>query len=50
MPICSRRDPTRPNLREVHLLQAELIDDLTRKGFAMRPGDLGENTARAGSI
>jgi MOSC domain-containing protein YiiM len=42
------RDPTRPNLRQVHLIQAELIDDLTRKGFVVRPGDLGENIATRG--
>lgn len=44
----AERDPTRPNLRQVHLIQAELIDDLTRKGFAVRPGDLGENISTRG--
>jgi MOSC domain-containing protein YiiM len=42
------RDPTRPNLRQIHLIQAELIDDLTRKGFVLRPGDLGENISTRG--
>ena len=37
------RDPTQPNLRQVHLLHAELFDELAAKGFAMGPGDLGEN-------
>jgi MOSC domain-containing protein YiiM len=32
-----------PNLRQVHLIQAETLDDLNRKGFAIGPGDLGEN-------
>jgi MOSC domain-containing protein YiiM len=32
-----------PNLRQVHLIQAETLDDLNSKGFAIRPGDLGEN-------
>jgi MOSC domain-containing protein YiiM len=32
-----------PNLRQVHLIQAETLDDLNRKGFAVSPGDLGEN-------
>ena|ERR1700730_14833223 len=36
-------DPTRPNLRQVHLLQAELPDEVNAKGFRVRPGDLGEN-------
>jgi MOSC domain-containing protein YiiM len=38
-----RRDPTKPNLRQVHLIGAELLDELRGKGFAMQPGDLGEN-------
>ena len=37
------RDPTQPNLRQVHLLHAELFDELAAKGFAVAPGDLGEN-------
>jgi MOSC domain-containing protein YiiM len=40
-----RRDPTRPNLRQVHLIPAELFDELRGKGFAVGPGDLGENIA-----
>jgi MOSC domain-containing protein YiiM len=32
-----------PNLRQVHLIQAETLDDLNLKGFAVSPGDLGEN-------
>ena len=38
-----RRDPTRPNLRQVHLIPAELFDELRPQGFALSPGDLGEN-------
>lgn len=41
-------DPTRPNLRQVHLIQAELFDDLAARGFALRPGDLGENVLTEG--
>ena len=37
------RDPTQPNLRQVHLMHAELFDELAAKGFAVAPGDLGEN-------
>jgi len=38
-----RADPTQPNLRQVHLLYRELFDELQGKGFALAPGDLGEN-------
>jgi MOSC domain-containing protein YiiM len=38
-----RRDPTQPNLRQVHLIHAELFDELRLKGFEVKPGDLGEN-------
>jgi MOSC domain-containing protein YiiM len=32
-----------PNLRQVHLIQAELLDEVARKGHAVCPGELGEN-------
>jgi MOSC domain-containing protein YiiM len=41
-------DPTQPNLRQVHLIQTELFDELADKGFAVVPGDLGENIATSG--
>lgn len=41
-------DPSQPNLRQVHLIQAELFDELAEKGFAVGPGDLGENIATRG--
>lgn len=41
-------DPTVPNLRQVHLIQAELFDELAGRGFDLRPGDLGENVATRG--
>ena len=37
------RDPSQPNLRQVHLIHSELHDDLSRRGFAVGPGDMGEN-------
>jgi MOSC domain-containing protein YiiM len=37
------RDPTQPNLRQVHLLHRELLDELAAKGFLIGPGDIGEN-------
>jgi MOSC domain-containing protein YiiM len=39
----AKKDPSRPNLRQVHLMQAELFDEVNAKGFSVRPGDLGEN-------
>lgn len=41
-------DPTQPNLRQVHLLQSELFDEPALAGFALRPGDLGENILTRG--
>ncbi len=41
-------DPTQPNLRQVHLIHAELFGELERKGFAVGPADLGENITTEG--
>ena len=38
-----RRNPEAPNLRQVHLLHSELLDELRQAGFAVEPGALGEN-------
>ena len=38
-----RRDPNQPNLRQVHLLHAEIFDDARAMGYEIGPGDLGEN-------
>ena len=43
-----RRDPTQPNLRQVHLIAAELLSELAEHGFEVRPGDLGENVTTSG--
>jgi MOSC domain-containing protein YiiM len=43
-----KRDPTAPNLRQVHLLQAELFDELVGRGFTVFPGELGENITTRG--
>jgi MOSC domain-containing protein YiiM len=37
------RDPTAPNLRQVHLVAAELHDELRERGLAVAPGAMGEN-------
>jgi MOSC domain-containing protein YiiM len=42
------KDPTRPNLRQVHLIHSELLDELAGKGFHVSPGELGENILTAG--
>lgn len=42
------RDPTQPNLRQVHLIQAELFDELAAQGFGVQPGQLGENLTTRG--
>lgn len=43
-----RRDPNQPNLRQVHLLHAELFDEARAMGYDLSPGDLGENILTAG--
>src|SRR3982751_2160316 len=42
------RDPTQPNLRQVHLIHAELFEELRDKGFAVSPGLMGENVTTRG--
>lgn len=42
------RDPSQPNLRQVHLLHVELLEELKAKGFDVGPGDIGENVLTAG--
>ena len=39
---------TVPNLRQVHLIHAELFDELAGKGFAIAPGEMGENVTTRG--
>ena len=43
-----RRDPTQPNLRQVHLIHAELHDELRTLGFDLAPGRRGENVTTRG--
>ncbi|NNV08896.1 MOSC domain-containing protein, partial [Geobacillus sp. MMMUD3] len=43
-----QRTPSAPNLRQVHLLHAELFAELERVGFAVGPGQLGENITTIG--
>jgi MOSC domain-containing protein YiiM len=37
------KDPTQPNLRQVHLIHEELFSELRAKNFVVRPGEMGEN-------
>jgi hypothetical protein len=41
-------DPTQPNLRQVHLIHSELFSELAAKGFAIGPGEIGENITTQG--
>jgi MOSC domain-containing protein YiiM len=43
-----KRDPTQPNLRQVHLVAAETHDDLGRCGFTVSAGRMGENVTTRG--
>lgn len=42
------RDPTQPNLRQVHLIHEELHDELRSRGFRISPGVMGENVTTRG--
>ena len=42
------RDPTQPNLRQVHLIHAELHDELSAVGFVIAAGEMGENITTRG--
>ena len=43
-----RRDATKPNLRQVHLIHGELHDELRGRGFDVGPGQMGENVTTRG--
>ena len=42
------RDPSQPNRRQVHLIHAELHDELRDAGFAVSEGQMGENITTRG--
>jgi hypothetical protein len=44
------RDPSQPNLRQLHLIPAELHDELCGRGFTLPPEELGENITRGASL
>jgi MOSC domain-containing protein YiiM len=43
-----KRDAALPNLRQVHLMHAELHDELRDAGFDVTPGQMGENITTRG--
>ncbi|MEO5710809.1 MAG: MOSC domain-containing protein [Nocardioidaceae bacterium] len=43
-----RRNPDEPNLRQVHLIHAELFDEVHEQGHRLLAGDLGENITTCG--
>ncbi|MFI0723716.1 MOSC domain-containing protein [Streptomyces sp. NPDC021224] len=42
------KDPTQPNLRQVHLIHEELFTEVADAGFTVAPGQLGENITTSG--
>lgn len=42
------RDPSQPNLRQVHFIHAELFEELADKGYVIAPGEIGENITTLG--
>jgi MOSC domain-containing protein YiiM len=42
------RDPSQPNLRQVHLIHVELHDELRASGFSVCAGEMGENITTRG--
>ena len=42
------RDPNQPNLRQIHLIHAELLDELRTAGFSVSVGQVGENITTRG--
>ena len=42
------RDPSQPNLRQVHLIHAELHEELRAAGFDVAAGQMGENITTRG--
>jgi len=42
------KDPSQPNLRQIHLIHSELFNELKEKGFHVNPGQIGENITTKG--
>ena len=44
----AKKDPSRPNIRQIHLIPMELLAEVAKKGFLVNPGQLGENITTRG--
>ncbi|MEH6452863.1 MAG: MOSC domain-containing protein [Psychromonas sp.] len=44
----AKKDPSRPNIRQIHLIQSELFEELAEQGFDVEAGQLGENVTTQG--
>jgi len=42
------KDPSQPNLRQVHLIHQELFEDLSKQGYEVVAGQMGENVVTRG--
>ena len=42
------KDPSQPNLRQVHLIHQELLDNLSQQGYEITAGQIGENILTRG--
>ncbi|MCB5175561.1 MOSC domain-containing protein [Microvirga lenta] len=42
------KDPSQPNLRQVHLIHSELFEELQGAGFSVAAGEMGENITTRG--
>ena len=42
------KDPSQPNLRQVHLIHSELFDEVEGQGLEVSPGQMGENITTHG--
>lgn len=45
----ARAHPDWENLRQVHLIDRELLDELAHRGYELRPGQMGENVLTRGA-
>nr|AGS49443.1 hypothetical protein [uncultured bacterium esnapd5.2] len=43
-----KKDPSQPNLRQVHLIHEELFEEVRGAGFEVAAGELGENVTTRG--
>lgn len=44
----AKKDPTAPNVRQIHLMHSELFAELAEQQIVVQPGQMGENITTAG--